>query len=532
MMKRLAALFLLFTLMVACAPAGARPATPRDWWRDAVFYEIFVRSFYDSDGNGIGDFNGITAKLDYIQSLGANAIWLMPIHPSSSYHGYDVINYYAVNYDYGSMADFQNLVDEVHKRNMHLVIDLVINHSSTHHPWFVDANNNPASPYRDWYLWSESYPGYNGPFGLVWRRGQSAYFYSIFPGDMADLNYTNPAVTAQMHNVTRFWLEDIGVDGFRIDAIKHLIEEGQKQENTPSTHTWLKDYYTFYKSIQPQAYTVGEVASAGALLAKTYSGDQMDQIFNFELANATLNSVKGEANSSLNSAIKFNLKDLPSGNYATFLTNHDQDRAINFIGLNVDKAKVAAAILLTGQGTPFIYYGEELGMTGRRTSGPNADVPIRAPMQWNANINAGFSTGKPWHKPTEDYIQVNVANEDADPNSLLNYYRALIKIRMAHPALRTGNLTLLNTNNAGLYAILRTEGSEIILVLVNLKGTPISDYGLSSKGAAMPEGPLTSEALTGNVQASALIVSGGDFSAYKPIAELAPYQVLILQLSR
>ena len=257
--KRLSLFLILVSILAGCSfpsqttrqttpkPDSPGPITgsnPDAWWRNAVFYEIFVRSFYDSNNDGVGDFNGMAQKLDYIQSLGVNAIWLMPIHPSPSYHGYDVLNYYAVNSQYGTMDDFKNLLAEAHKRDIRIIIDLVLNHTSSQHPFFADANRDVNSAYRDWYVWSNE-PGAN------FHQGNGGYYYGNFWGGMPDLNYRNPDVTEQMYEVSRYWLEDIGVDGFRIDAAKHIIEEGNKLENTDSTHEWFKEYYAFYKSIDP-----------------------------------------------------------------------------------------------------------------------------------------------------------------------------------------------------------------------------------------------------------------------------------------
>ena len=501
MQKRLFALLSVIVILTACVPATSTPApistlppTPQPtpeatqlpWWRNAIFYEIFVRSFYDTDGNGIGDFNGITQKLDYLQELGINAIWLMPIHPSPSYHGYDVINYYAVNSEYGTMDDFKNLLSEAHKRGIHIVIDLVLNHTSSQHPFFVEANSGPDSKYRNWYIWSDA------AVSSDWHQGNAGYYFGHFCDCMPDLNYRNPEVTAQMENMVRFWLHDVGVDGFRIDAAKHLIEEGNKIEDTQSTHDWFKGFYTFYKSIEPEAYTVGEVYGAGASVVKSYTGDQLDQIFNFEMSSGFINSVNGESNSGVNSAIKFALQDMPDFNFATFLTNHDQNRTMSVFNGNLGKAKAAATLLLTSPGTPFIYYGEEIGMQGKKP-----DEDIRLPMQWSADANAGFTTATPWRAPASDYQQVNVALENEDSASLLNYYRTLTKLRLEHPALNGGEISLMETDNPGVYAVLRSSGSEKILVLVNLKDTPISDYQLSLEESLLSDGVIVPKTLFG-----------------------------------
>lgn len=492
--------------------------TSLPWWREAVFYEIFVRSFYDTDGNGIGDFNGITEKLDYLQELGVNAIWLMPIHPSPSYHGYDVINYYAVNSEYGTMEDFKHLLEESHNRDIHIIIDLVLNHTSTQHPWFQDANSNPESKYRDYYVWSQD--GGNG-----WHQGQNGIYYAFFCECMPDLNYLNPDVTADMLKITDYWLNEVGVDGFRVDAAKHLIEDGDIRENTPATHEWYKDFFIAYKEQNPQAYAIGEVFGAGASIVKSYTGDQLDQIFNFEISTGFVNSVNGGANSGVTSAIKFAQQDMPDFNFATFLTNHDQNRAMSVFNGDLGKAKTAATLLLTSPGTPYIYYGEEIGQQGQKP-----DEDIRLPMQWTSEANAGFTTGVPWRASAADFEQVNVAMQDEDPGSLLNHYRALIKLRTENEALYSPAMYLLETDNSGIYAVLRSSDSQTILVLVNLKGIPISDYQLSLNESLLLDGTVTPVSLLGAAEPTPVTISGGKFSGYKPLSELLPYQSYIFQL--
>lgn len=278
------------------------------WWETAIFYEIFVRSFYDSNGDGNGDFNGITAKLDTLNDgdpatdtdLGITAIWLMPIFPSPSYHGYDVTDYYAVNPQYGTMEDFNHLLRECHDRGIRVIIDLVLNHTSSQNPWFIQSNENMQSAYRDWYVWSAEDPGPDAP---GWWPGLTGFYYAYFDAGMPDLNYHNPAVTEEVTRMLNFWLKEIGVDGFRIDAAKHLFEEGNKRENVPETYAWFEEFYRTYKAINPQSYIVGEVSGAGARLVDRYTGDKMDMVFNFEMASGIVNSTRGEAASGINSAI-------------------------------------------------------------------------------------------------------------------------------------------------------------------------------------------------------------------------------------
>jgi glycosidase len=487
------------------------------WWDDAIFYEIFVRSFYDSDGDGIGDFNGITQKLNYLQDLGVTAIWLMPIHPSPSYHGYDVLNYYAVNHEYGNLDDFRHLLDEAHQRGIHVIIDFVLNHTSSAHPFFVESNDNLDSPYRDWYIWSEKDPG-NG-----WHPGNYGYYYGLFWSGMPDLNYENPAVTLQMEQVTTFWLDEIGVDGFRLDAAKHLIEEGDQIENTTATHDWFRDFYEFYTADHPDAYTVGEIYGAGGFIASTYR-QQIEHIFNFELASGFVNSANGSAKSGVISAYDFTLKDMTDGAFATFLTNHDQNRVMSVMNGNIGKAKVAASLLLTAPGTPFIYYGEEIGMQGQKP-----DEDIRLPMQWSAAQNAGFSTGKPWRAVHADYPQVNLAAQHDDPDSLWKHYQRLINLRKQIPALRTGNTVIVETDDNALFASLRTTNEDQILVIVNLGDDPISNYNLSLESSPLDKGDFFFEGLFGNLDSKLHVVENGVFSL-DVSTPLEPFQTLVINL--
>lgn len=528
-MKRLITLLILASLFIGCKPAtqpplpstlqsGPAPETESaQWWRDAVFYEIFVRSFYDSNGDGIGDFNGIIQKLDYLTSLGVNAVWLMPIHPSPSYHGYDVLDYYAVNPQYGTMDDFKNLLNEAHKRDIKIIIDLVLNHTSSEHPFFVDANNNLQSPYRDWYVWT----GVSN--GSHWHKGNNGFYYGFFDKNKPDLNYNNPEVTKEMEKVVDYWLNNIGVDGLRVDAAKHLIEEGSKFENTQATHDWFKGFYTFYKSSRPEAYTIGEVFGAGAFLANTYR-EQFDHIFNFELANGFVGSTRAGTNTPINSAVKFTLKDDPEFNFATFLANHDQNRVMSVLGEDIQKAKLAAFLLLTTPGTPFIYYGEEIGMMGEKP-----DEDIRLPMQWSADANAGFTTGTPWRTPNESYTRFNVALQEDDPDSLLNHYRTLVRIRQDHSALRTGEVFIIETGNSGSYAVLCMNENETILILTNLTEESISDYALTLTNAPLPDSTLHPATLFGSAQIQPITVSQGGIQNYMPVSELQPYSTLIVQ---
>ena len=506
-------------------PAGSTAP----WWNNTVFYEIFVRSFYDADGDGKGDFKGLTAKLDYLKDLGISGIWLMPINPSPSYHGYDVTDYYGVNPDYGTMDDFKNFLAEAHKRGIKVIIDFVLNHTSDQHPWF-QASRDPTSKYRNWFIWSDTDPGYLGPWSeVVWHENSGGgYYYGIFTAQMPDLNYKNPDVTNEMEKVAQFWLKDIGLDGFRLDAAQHLIEDAKTQANTQATHDWFKQFRTFYKSVNPQTMTVGEVAAASFSIAEYVNkGDQLDLAFDFDQAQNWVSGVTlGDANKLMDTT-NFEHSIFPKEQVATFLTNHDQNRVMSLLGDDVNKAKAAATILLTAPGVPFIYYGEEIGMDGQKP-----DEQIRTPMQWTADKSGGFTTGTPWEFPQADFKTKNVAAESKDPASLLSHYKQLIQIRSQHAALQVGDLVKVDTGSSSVYAIIRSNGSDIILTLINLSDKPVSDYKISVSASALKGNYQVGALLGGGTFAPVAASDSGGIDGYQPLATLPPNANLVLQLTQ
>jgi glycosidase len=528
---------ILASILTSCLPAASTEIPPAEspWWSDAVFYEIFVRSFNDSDGDGIGDFNGITEKLDYLNDgdpatttdLGVTGIWLMPIFPSPSYHGYDVTDYYAVNPQYGTMDDFKRLLEEADKRGIRVIIDLVINHTSDQHPWFKDAKRDKNSKYRDWYIWSETDLGYKGPWNQrVWHSSTTGFYYGIFTSNMPDLNYDNRQVTKEIEQIMEFWLSDIGVDGFRMDAIKHLIEEDKVQENTQSTHEWLqKNFYPTYKGINPEALAVGELFGNDMnSIGKYVNNQQFDMAFNFQLASAFLSSANSRSASYTSRALELSEKILDGPQYAPFLTNHDQDRIMSELRGDVDKAKVAASLLLTSPGTPFIYYGEEIGMQGRKP-----DENIRLPMQWSDAENAGFTTGNPWRAPDSDYTTVNIAIQNDDATSLLNHYRGLIHLRNASSALREGSYVTVKTNNDRLFASLRISKDEAILVLINTGDELISELSLDVNESTLAAGAYQLTSLFGIPQTLNLSANDKGGFSLQTDTPIPPYTTIILR---
>ena len=498
------------------------------WWNDTVFYEIFVRSFYDSNGDGIGDFNGITEKLDYLQKLGVKGLWLMPINPSPSYHGYDVTDYYAVNPDYGTLDDLKNLLNEAHKRDIKIIMDLVLNHTSSKHPWFQQALT-PGSPYHDWYVWSDTDPGTMGPWGAkAWYRASNGqYYYAIFWDQMPDLNYDNPAVREEMKKVTSFWLKDVGMDGFRLDAVRYVVEDDQLADSK-ANHAFLEEWGQYYRSINPQAFTVGEAWTDNANVKKyTNTNLELDSAFNFDMSDA-LNSLNQGTTTSFRFVLQTSIRDFPDQDNANFLTNHDMPRVMNSFGVNPDqKAKLAAGILLTLPGIPFIYYGEEIGMSGTKP-----DEKIRTPMQWADTQGAGFTTGTPWEPINTDFTTVNVATETGNQTSLLETYRKFIQLRNEHSALRIGKTYVAESSSKKLASYLRVNNEETLLMVINIDDQPVSDYKLN-----LPVGPLSGQYNTTSLLDTSAITSltandKGGFDDYVPLAELPPYSIFIIQLTK
>jgi glycosidase len=471
-------------LILSCGSTNAygrqravRSVPNREWARGAVFYEIFVRSFADSDGDGKGDLNGLISKLDYLNDgnpatttdLGVDAIWLMPIFQSPSYHGYDTTDYETIEKDYGSNADFQRFLAEAHRRGIRVILDFVMNHTSSEHPWFIDSASSPTSPKRDWYVWSATNPGWTQPWGgnyPTWYLNlkNGAYYYAVFWSGMPDLNYHTPEVKAEMFRLARYWLAQ-GVDGYRLDATRYLVETGPGagQADTPETHQLLKDFSAEVRSVRPDAVLVAENTVDTPTMA-TYFADGLSN-FNFPLASSVVDGVNsGNAN-----RIRQTLQDViaayPHGVIdAPFLTNHDQTRLATVLGNDPGKLRNAAAILLTLPGAPFLYYGEEVGLQNGPTS---ADESKRTPMPWNSS--GGFTTGPPWFGYAPGLAANNVASQTNDPRSLLSYYRNWIAARKRSAGLMKGDITPLETGTQ-ILAFIRDSRDERVLVVHNLIG--------------------------------------------------------------
>lgn len=527
---------------------GSSMQITKKWWKESVVYQIYPRSFKDSNGDGIGDLNGVFEKLDYLEHLGVDVIWLCPMFKSpQDDNGYDISDYQDIHGEFGSMEDFDRLLSEMHNRGMKLVLDLVVNHTSDEHPWFIESRSSKDNPKRDWYIWRD---GKNGQepnnwesifAGSAWEYDESTeqYYMHLFSRKQPDLNWENKEMRESVYQMVRWWM-DKGIDGFRIDAISHArkepgladmpnphnlryVESTPKHMNVPGILDYITDLSdnTFN---QYDVMTVGEANGVSAEDAAEWVSEdrrRLNMLIQFEHVdlwqqkkNDKLDILKMK---SIFSRWQKNLHG--QGWNALFVENHDIPRIINQWGdpKNYwhDSATCIATMYFLMQGTPFIYQGQEIGMTNtvfrgredfddvrarnqftlRRAEGFTdeeitaqlADISrdnARTPMQWNAASEAGFTTGKPWLKVNPNYRDINVERQLADPRSILNYYRQLIQLRKDHAVFVYGTYDLVLDSHEQIYAYVRT-GSEKVLVLCNMTDRPAdcSLRNLSLQGA-------------------------------------------------
>ncbi|WP_266156653.1 alpha-amylase family glycosyl hydrolase [Dyella silvatica] len=469
----------------ANAPAVPLPATTVSSSESSgVYYEIFVRSWFDSNGDGVGDLNGVTAKLDYLQQLGVSGIWLMPINPSPSYHGYDVTDYQNIQPEYGNLQDFQRLLAEAHKRGIEVIIDLVVNHTSDRHPWFQAALNR-KDPHHDWYTWAgpkTDLRAMSAAGGPAWHDVGTApapaqHYLGDFAAAMPDLNYDQPAVRQAVIRIGRFWLQQ-GVDGFRLDAARHIYDDLQTDTGKPVTVrkniVWWTEFRQALSTVKPDSYLVGEVTQPSIEQLQPYL-KPLGSVFDFPLAEQLIKCADRERDSGIGAlleridhAYRSAAGNRPGPSYvgdAPFLSNHDQERVISQLHGNAQHMRMAAAMLLTLPGRPFIYYGEELGVPGHKP-----DLQLRQPLRWQRAANAPGQTH--WQGPlaAEDH-GISVEAEQADPDSLWSYYSRLIHWRMQVSALRDGSVRNYAVDQAGIVAYERITASSRVLVIHNLSGT-------------------------------------------------------------
>ncbi len=489
------------------------------WYKNAVFYEVNVRAFYDSNSDGHGDLRGLTQKLDYLQELGVDCLWLQPIYPSPlKDDGYDIADYYGILETYGSLDDFKELLDDAHARGMRVITDLVLNHTSDQHPWFQAARSSRSSPYRDYYVWSDTDNKYQEARIIFldthssnwsWDETAGQYYWHRFYSSQPDLNYDNPAVQEEMFKVVDFWLE-MGIDGFRADAVPYLFErEGTNCENLPETHIYLKRLRSYIDAKYPGKILLCE-ANQWPEDVRPYfgEGDEFQMGFHFPIMPRIYMALRQEDITPLVWIMERTPPIPEDCQWCIFLRNHDeltlemvteeerqwmwqeyapQPRMRLNLGirrrlaplLDNDRRKIelANSLLFTLPGSPIIYYGDEIGM------GDNIDLPdrngVRTPMQWEDSLNAGFSQAEPdaLYAPIingdpfgQEYI--NVRSQQADPDSLWNKLRRMISVRKEHPVFGWGDFTWLDTGTPAVAAYWRSYGQEKVLIVNNLSLEP------------------------------------------------------------
>jgi alpha-glucosidase len=556
---------LLLTLAALGLPSAAQnhPNTVdsegHQWWQHAVFYEIYPRSFADSNNDGIGDLKGITSKLDYLQSLGIDAIWISPCFPSPQQDfGYDVSDYENIDPMYGTLADFDTLAAEAKKRGIHIILDFVVNHTSSQHPWFLDSKSSRTSAHRDWFIWRDGKGPGQPPNNWISIFGGSSwkfdpatgqYYYHMFYDGQPDLNWRNPAVKDAMFDVTRWWYRR-GVSGFRLDAVDTLfedpnlhdnpivgsgksafgdpIEEGRYNQKLPEVHEVLRDLRKV--ADESDAVLIGETWTADIAELNQYYGPgnselQMPMDFLFTTVNQLSPAAFRKQIAAVNGA----------AGWPTFvISNHDIVRSYDRYGdgkHNDQIAKLMAGLYLTLRGTPILYYGEEIGMkTTPPTSKEAVRDPIgrtgwpkekgrdgeRTPMQWDTSANAGFSAGKPWLPVPPTYKTHNVATESADKNSVLEFYKQVLHLRHTNPALLDGDYTALNENDPHVLSYLRKYKDQVVLVALNMSESPQkADLALKRNGFTQVKS----------------LLAAGKSSVQGDVVSLEPFGVYIAELS-
>ncbi|MGD0989030.1 MAG: maltose alpha-D-glucosyltransferase [Candidatus Sulfotelmatobacter sp.] len=487
------------------------------WYKDAIIYQVHVRTFNDSNGDGIGDFVGLEQKLPYLQELGINAIWLMPFFPSPLRDdGYDIADYHSVHSSYGTLEDFRKLLDSAHERGIRVIIEMVLNHTSDQHPWFQESRSSRDNPRRDWYVWSDTDNRYKGTriifldtekSNWAWDPVSRSYYWHRFFSHQPDLNYDNPAVREQMWEVMRFWLE-MGVDAFRLDAVPYLVErEGTNCENLPETHAVLKELRRRLDEQFPGRMLLAEANQWPADLRPYFGdGDEFHMAFHFPLMPRMFMGVKLEDRKPIIEILQQTPEIPPTCQWSLFLRNHDEltlemvtdmerdymydsyagDKTMRLnLGirrrlaplLENDRRRIELmnGMLMSLPGTPIIYYGDEIGMGDNINLGDRNGV--RTPMQWSGGWNGGFSTAEPdrlyaplIQNPVYGYPAVNVVAQVGSEHSLLHWMRRIIDVRKSNVVFGRGSIEFLHPPNHRILAYVRRLGNEVVLVVNNLSG--------------------------------------------------------------
>ncbi|MDK2811370.1 MAG: oligo,6-glucosidase [Petroclostridium sp.] len=511
----------------------------RKWWKEAVVYQIYPRSFYDSNGDGIGDLRGIISKLDYIKDLGVDVIWLNPVYKSpNDDNGYDISDYYNIMDEFGTIADWEELLEEMHKRGLKLIMDLVVNHTSDEHSWFIESRSSKDNEKRDYYIWRKGKDGKEpnnwrscfSPSAWEYDEKTGEYYLHLFSKKQPDLNWENPNVRKEVYDMMTWWL-DKGIDGFRMDVINMISkveglpdaprknndpyqDGGQYYLNGPRVHEFLQEMNKTVLS-KYDIMTVGETPGVTPEEALLYVGDdreELNMVFQFELMDIDAGEdgkwdvVPWKLTDFKRIMTKWQKELHNKGWNSLYLNNHDQPRMVSRFGndtvYRTESAKMLATMLHTLQGTPYIYQGEEIGMTNVKFDSideykdietlnyynetvvkRNADVQkilnaiyikgrdnARTPMQWNNEENAGFTTGTPWIKVNPNYKEINVKQAQEDPNSILHYYKKLIQLRKQNLTIVYGNYVQILEEHPEIYSYLRCLDDDRLLVILNFSG--------------------------------------------------------------
>ena len=488
------------------------------WYKDAIIYQLHVRTFCDSNGDGIGDFRGLTGKLDYLQELGVTSLWLLPFYPSPLRDdGYDIADYTSVHPSYGTLEDFKVFLKAAHERRIRVITEMVVNHTSDQHPWFQEARSSRENPKRDWYVWSETDTRYQGAriifidtemSNWAWDPISKSYYWHRFFNHQPDLNYDNPAVREAMWEVMKFWLE-LGVDGFRLDAVPYLIErEGTSCENLPETHEIIRDFRRRLDTAYPGKMILAEANQWPADVRSYFGGgDEFHMAFHFPLMPRMFMAVKLEDRKPIIEILEQTPQIPENCQWCIFLRNHDEltlemvtdvERDYMYDEYAVDKAmrlnlgirrrlapmmendrrrvELLTGLLLSMPGTPIIYYGDEIGMGDNIYLGDRNGV--RTPMQWNGGWNAGFSSADPERlysplisNPVYGYQSINVDSQRRSAHSLLSWTRNVIQTRNAFRVFSRGSIEFLHPSNHRVLAYVRGLGEERVLVVNNLSSS-------------------------------------------------------------
>jgi glycosidase len=480
-------------------PGSTLPAD----WRQGVFAEIFVRGYKDSNGDGVGDLRGLTQSLDYLQNLGVTGLWLMPVTRSQDGdHGYAVADYRAIEPAYGSLADMDELLAQAHARGIGVIVDYVMNHSAAQHPAFVNANSSGSNAYRNWYVFQASQPqGWSVYGGNPWRSGNGGYYYAPFWDQMPDFNLKNADVVNFHRDNLRFWLNR-GVDGFRFDAVGNLVENGPGAWlNQPENYTLMNGVRQLVTGYS-QRFMVCEGPDDPIGFAQPTA---CGSAFAFRHQSDLINAARG--NTTAIAAVASYFGSAPAS-MSTMLSNHDSfagQRLWDQLGGNQAQYRLAAATYLLQPGTPFIYYGEEIGMAGA-SANIGDDPKLRTPMSWAGDAKAGFTTGTPFRALSANVASNNVAAQSADPNSLLNFYKAVIAVRRAHPSLTTGTHAGAVASGTTL-SFQRVQGNERAVVMINYGSTTanITAAGLPANAALVNAFPASGTDAAADATGSATV---------------------------